>query len=344
MTDPRLILDLYGDQAEPVDLYGMEDVPQLPWQTSQQSMPTMPQNLSQRIQEALGAREADQGGLAKDILAARFDTGGAGPSYNNYAQGVVQSALGKPQIGSSNVMEQLKQVAELERMSAQTKLYQSGGAGNQTLKLAQAIMAENPTMTITDALALVKSTGTVPLTAMDGQVTNLPGSVEAAANMAAGKKSAETTAESNAKSDTAATSTLPVINQLRQFNNNTFEMPYADTAPVRGYTRIFGNNEQQTMQQNMDLLKQARTDLAAPLAKELGVNPTDRDFQATLDRMFDSNASRESREAQINALEQRILARSEARKSGGVRKNGATPTAGGTTNWIIQDGKLVPAP
>jgi hypothetical protein len=142
---------------------------------------------------------------------------------------------------------------------------------------------------------------------------------------AAAKKYAEEQGGQNAKADSAATSTLPVIDQLRTFNSGTFSMPYADTAPVRGYTRIFGDEQQQGMQKNMDLLKQARTDLAAPLAKELGVNPTDRDFQATLDRIFDSNASQESRSAQIDALEQRILARKTARGSSKTQRTDSDP-------------------
>lgn len=136
---------------------------------------------------------------------------------------------------------------------------------------------------------------------------------------------------SNAKSDFAANNTLPVIQQLRNFNQGTFHMPYADTPPVRAYSRIFGSSEQQAMQTNMDLLKQARTDLAAPLAKELGVNPTDRDFQATLDRIFDSNASQSSREAQINALEQRILERRA------IRTGTAPPAQSLDNGWQIEE-------
>jgi hypothetical protein len=215
-------------------------------------------------------------------------------------------------------------------------------------------MNENPSLSLADAVAVVKSSGTVPLTVgRNGEAVNLPGSVNAASNMAGAKQQAEKSvdlamnpqikyqegvSEQNAKSDMAATSTLPIIDQLRQFNAGTFEMPYADTAPVRGYSRIFGSADQQAKQQNMDLLRQARTDLAAPLAKELGVNPTDRDFQATLDRIFDSNASQKSRAAQIDSLEQRILARKAA------RAGKQTPAAHvNTVNWIIQNGKLVPA-
>lgn len=147
----------------------------------------------------------------------------------------------------------------------------------------------------------------------------------------AARKNAEITAEQGAKSDVAASSTLPVLEQLRAYNKGSFEMPYADIAPVRAYSRIFGSSEQQGKQTNIELLKQARTDLAAPLAKELGVNPTDKDFQASLERIFDSNASQASRDAQINALEQRILARKMARGQAApvmpTQPTGATPAA-----------------
>lgn len=85
------MLDLYGE-AEPVELYGATDSVDLPWL----NQPTpAPQNLSQRIQEWLGAKEPDSGGMATDILSGRFN---AGPSYGDYSQGVIQSALGKPSI------------------------------------------------------------------------------------------------------------------------------------------------------------------------------------------------------------------------------------------------------
>lgn len=132
--DPyRAMLDLYGeDPAQPVELYGAEnDVPQLPW-LNQQAAPQMdadPQNLSQKIQEWLGAKEPDQGGMATDILSGRFNSG-AGPSYGDYSQGVVQSAMGKPQIGNPSAMkERLEQIALISK--AGEKKYQSVGAGQK---------------------------------------------------------------------------------------------------------------------------------------------------------------------------------------------------------------------
>lgn len=115
--DPRLILDLYGEQpAEPVDLWGGEGLPQMQGeQYPEQSMPQVG-NLSQRIQELLGAKEPAEPGLAGGILAGRFNTGG--PSYGDYAQGVAKSATGTPQIGSAGgISDQLKQIALLQKLT-----------------------------------------------------------------------------------------------------------------------------------------------------------------------------------------------------------------------------------
>lgn len=107
--DERLaLLELFGGQTQPVDLIGAEET--LPWENTQ---PTMaPQNLSQRIQEVLGAKEPDQGGLALEILSGRFGNKG-GPSFGDYAQGVVQSAMGKPQIGNPDAASEIMKTMTL---------------------------------------------------------------------------------------------------------------------------------------------------------------------------------------------------------------------------------------
>lgn len=120
-------------------------------------------------------------------------------------------------------------------------------------------------------------------------------------------KQAVTAADSNASD----AQTIPVIEQLKEYNANGFDMPYSDAAlPL---TRLVPGSDTQKKVMNTELMKQARTELAAPLAKQLGVNPTDRDFQATLDRIFNVNSSKESRAAQIEALEQRIRAKRKSR-------------------------------
>lgn len=96
--------------------------------------------------------------------------------------------------------------------------------------------------------------------------------------------------------------TLPIIEELKSFNEKSPSIPFAGA--TQGIRRLVpGTSEAESA---VDLMRQARIDLAAPLAKQLGVNPTDKDFQASLDRIFDIDASRESRKKQIEALEKRI--------------------------------------
>jgi hypothetical protein len=191
-----------------------------------------------------------------------------------------------------------------------------------------------------DILKLLASPQTAPIAnALIKERENSPEAVAA-------KKAAEVKAESSAKADFAAESSLPMISKLREYNANTFSMPYADTAPVRGYSRIFGDKETQEKQKNLELLKQGRLELASPLAKELGVNPTDKDFQASLDRIFDSNSSRESRAAQIDALEQKILAKRVARGGLNVENNtqSNTPAAPANSLSTIPEGATATNP
>jgi hypothetical protein len=115
--------------------------------------------------------------------------------------------------------------------------------------------------------------------------------------------------------------TLPIIDSLKGLNEKTFNAPYLET--IQPAAKVTGIGKEQATA--TDLMRQARLDMAAPLAKQLGVNPTDRDFQATLDRIFDINASKDSRAAQINALEARIKAKAAARR--GMQPQTAAPSA-----------------
>lgn len=123
------------------------------------------------------------------------------------------------------------------------------------------------------------------------------------------QKAAETKAVAEATTQTSDERVLPVIDQLTKYNQESFDMPYADTGIARFAERMSPIISTQNKRKNTDLLKQARLDLAAPLAKQLGVNPTDKDFQASLDRIFDTNSNKTSRQAQIDALAERIKIR-----------------------------------
>lgn len=93
---------------------------------------------------------------------------------------------------------------------------------------------------------------------------------------------------------------IPLIKDMIKFNRQTIDMPYADLLKMP--TRLLSSDQAKAL----DLVNQNRLELAAPLAKALGVNPTDKDFQASLDRIVDLNAGKESREAQLKNLLSRI--------------------------------------
>lgn len=92
--------------------------------------------------------------------------------------------------------------------------------------------------------------------------------------------------------------TTPLIQKMLDLNEKTLDVPYLDA--TQGTARILSPEAANAY----DEMQQARITLAAPLAKELGVNPTDKDFQASLDRIFNFNSTKEGRKQQIlNLLE-----------------------------------------
>ena len=114
--------------------------------------------------------------------------------------------------------------------------------------------------------------------------------------------------------------TLPILLDMIEINKGTLDTPYAGSALVQGAAKLseklpdkFDVSKEAGQ---MDLLKQSRLDLAAPLAKQLGVNPTDKDFQASLERIVDVNATKSSREAQIRQLIKKIERRKELKAKG----------------------------
>lgn len=72
-------------------------------------------NLSGRIQELLGAKDPVNTGMAGNALSGRFDTG-----YGDYAQGVIQSAMGQPTLGPQVATQRMSglvnSLAQIERM------------------------------------------------------------------------------------------------------------------------------------------------------------------------------------------------------------------------------------
>lgn len=99
----------------------------------------------------------------------------------------------------------------------------------------------------------------------------------------------------------AALEAAPLLKTLKDLNEGTIDAPYA-----AAFQPILKMSDSQKAT-NLDLMKQARIELAAPLAKQLGVNPTDKDFEASLDRIFDISSTKDSRAAQIKALTSRVM-------------------------------------
>lgn len=100
--------------------------------------------------------------------------------------------------------------------------------------------------------------------------------------------------------------TLPILRDMLKQNSQTIDAPYAGNAVVKMGTRVYDKATGSDVTGPMDLLQQNRLEIAAPLAKQLGVNPTDSDFKNTLNRIFDENASKESRNAQIQNIINKI--------------------------------------
>ena len=151
------------------------------------------------------------------------------------------------------------------------------------------------------------------------QQLSLDPAIKRAVSLAEGEAAAQNEAQKEIRS---AAQTEPLIGNLREWNKQSPEMAYAELQqPFRRLTPGTSSEEA-----SVDLMRQARLELAAPLAKQLGVNPTDKDLQASLDRIFDLNSTQESRQKQIDALEQRILLRKKsAQETVGIQLDTPAP-------------------
>lgn len=129
--------------------------------------------------------------------------------------------------------------------------------------------------------------------------------IKRAVSLSEGEATAQNEAQKEIRS---AAQTEPLIENMKAWNKQSPTMAYSNLMqPIRKL--IPGTSPEESA---VDLMTQARLELAAPLAKQLGVNPTDKDFQASLDRIFDLSSSQESRAKQIDQLENRISLRKRA--------------------------------
>ena len=109
---------------------------------------------------------------------------------------------------------------------------------------------------------------------------------------------------------------IPLIDQMIKMNRQTIDAPYADL--LQAGTRFLASDQADAF----DIVNQNRLELAAPLAKALGVNPTDKDFEASLNRIVNLNSTKSGREKQLQNLRKRTL--EKIKKSGGQAKTPST--------------------
>jgi hypothetical protein len=103
--------------------------------------------------------------------------------------------------------------------------------------------------------------------------------------------------ESEVKKDKKkALKNINLVDKMIELNRGTLSTPYAGAAQIGAR---FTNPKEA---ENYAVLRQLQLRLAAPLAKQLGVNPTDRDFKNTMEQIFNMNESRETRGAQLEMV------------------------------------------
>lgn len=175
---------LNGGQQQDANLMGMDQPqPQMGFDIS---------TLSNRIQELLGAKQPDKGGMAQNILSSRFNTDGLDTGYGDYANGVVQSAMGKPTLGPQVATQRVSGMADIAHKLSQAQYYMSAGTvgKGEGAIAAQRIMAENPGMTFTDAylLATAKQGQGVTYDPNTGTMMARTGAPQAAGAMSYGKQ------------------------------------------------------------------------------------------------------------------------------------------------------------
>ncbi len=179
------------------------------------------------------------------------------------------------------------------------------GSGPKTVQAAQEATVD-----------LLKKQGEIPL------------EVQLAKEKEDARKRAEVAIKTEtAKAETIAkdTEAIPLLQSMIEQNKGTLPIPYAGN--VQGAAKIFAPEASK----NFDLMQQNRLNLAAPLAKALGVNPTDKDFKATLDRIVDVNATQESRDAQMRQLMRQIVKRNPV----------AAGLPEGTKEYGLYQGKMI---
>lgn len=200
----NIIASLQGQQPQQAPQNAPQPNNQVP--QGDMSLSGNPATLSDRIQQFVGAKQPDLGGMAQDILAGRFqapqfnlnDVGQAAQQTAATGQYVPAQSIANTRL--STAMTSLGDIGKLQELQAQSNMYnamaQNGGGRGEGLAAANRIKNEwdtnhpdNP-MSWTDAYmqATAKQGQGVTIDPITGQVTTMQGAPQAAGAMAQGKE------------------------------------------------------------------------------------------------------------------------------------------------------------
>lgn len=294
-----------------------------------------PMNQSPEKQQALG--------YLSNILSQKY--GLPAEQVNAMLLGGIDPAT----LGKISMADLDRRKAEADILETQNKAayYLKGGStgdvpspiqiANKIMELRAAGRAGDADLLERTAKISPKGYMTNPLT---GALEPIPGYVKGEGDISkskqAGKEAATIEAiapkaleEKKVALDISTRETMPLIADLLDLNAGTIDSPWAGA--FQPITKMTAPEKAKAL----DLMQQARLEIAAPLAKQLGVNPTDKDFQASLDRIFDVNSSKPSRQAQIEAL---IKNTDKKRKAFGLAPltEERVPTGDTLTGWSIK--------
>ena len=309
--------------SAPVELNGGIDLPM------GQPEVAVPQNFSQKIQEFLGARQPDSGGMAADILSNRFNTG---TSYGDYASGIVQSALGKPTLGTDVGQSRMNQ--QLEQMAAMAKIQQLQGGGEfgQLVNAYQSMPDTDPRKQLYKDKIDKETTVTSlfgPIAGVD-PVTNMPKfGTKGDAAMGGLKPPAPTGMKytpdgriipsepstrdaMRLQKSTEAASAAAGIERLSQEAMGILKRYPTDRATkIRGETKawydVFSDNPSEQEIQDYQALVRISNDMGAIGLQQFGGNDTDRELQIAITAGINPNNVTGSN---MNAAHRKMLAAS----------------------------------
>lgn len=162
--------------------------------------PVQTGDISNKIQEWLGAKEPDEDTFAKQALSQRFDNS-SGPSFGDYSQAIQQSAYGKP----TNVQEVASAGLQNKSLLAMLK---GGSGGSSVFAQKLALLNSDPaTAKLPDAVKMsiaAQNTGAGTYVGADG-VQTIPGAVNARGGIKFGEARGTAAGKASIEMDTANT-------------------------------------------------------------------------------------------------------------------------------------------